>query len=181
MKKIVAIVLVLFAIVVTACETGSDARRADEAISEQILTDLQNAHPVPKFARSQLRQNLVELVTAQAQTTQTTTFFFNMGIESPVNFCPSIGFPIPATAQLTNPQQKEPGRGGGNIALPQVEPTGVYTGDTTGTYVMCIDGLGQAYAVYWEGFVQSITGPAAWTGGRIELIGPPSFNFSEGG
>lgn len=179
MKKTAIIITAALALGLAACETGpGDAAQSDEKLTEGILRDLQRAHPVPQFRRSQIRQNLVELTTAQAETTQTTTFFFNMGVEEPVNSCPSIGFPIPATMQLTNPEQIARSYSGGYAILPQVEPTGVYTGDTTGTYAMCIDARGNAYAVYWEGFVQTVTGPAEFKNGQVELVGPPSFKFS---
>jgi len=181
MRKISIAILALTLIVTGCTRGGSDAASSDQEASEAILRDLQRAHPVPKFQRSQLRQNLVELVTAQAETTQTTTFFFNMGVEQPVNSCPSIGFPIPATMQLTNPEQVQRwGASGGysRHVVSQVEPTGVFTGDTTGTYVMCLDAQGSAYAVYWEGFTQTLTGPAEWNDNGVELVGPPSFSFT---
>jgi len=175
MRKLL-VVAIFAAVVVAACEGGTDSIARDEKASEQALANLQNAHPVPLFQRSQLRQNLVEIVTAQAETTQTTTFFFNLGVADPINQCPSIGFPIPATAQLTNPDQIIGGET--DVTIAQVEPTGVYTGDTTGTYAMCIDAQGRAYAVYWEGFVQTVTGPAEWVDGQVKLVGPPSFEFT---
>lgn len=179
-KKSILVMLVLaLGLTAAECDESRDARSKDEAVSEQILADLQRAHPVPQFRRSQLRQNLVELTTAQAETTQTTTFFFNLGVERPISSCPSIGFPIPATMQLTNPEQIAKSYSGGYAILPQVEPTGVFTGDTTGTYVMCVDARGNAYAVYWEGFTQTLTGPAEYRDGQgVELIGPPSFEFT---
>lgn len=175
---IAAVSLLVFA----GCEeqnNESKARRNDEKTAAAGLVDLQAAHPTPKFDRSQLRQNLIEIITAQAETTATTTFFFNQGVIDPVHVCPSIGFPIPSTAQLTNPEQKVENH---SLTLPQVEPTGVYTGDSTGTYVICTDANGSAYANYWEGFVQTVTGPAKWDSDSkaVELIGSSSFDFSEG-
>jgi hypothetical protein len=71
----------------------------------------------------------------------------------------------------------------GSVALPQVEQTGIYTGDSTGTYVVCVDAQGRAYGDYWEGFVRTVTGPAEWNSetGQVELVGPPSFDFTETG
>lgn len=179
MRTRLVVVLLMTAILLAACEpTNKSATQKDTELSAQILSDLQKAHPVPMFRRSQIRQNLVELTVAQAETTQTTTFFFNLGVADPVNQCPSIGFPIPATMQLTNPQQVIYRANHDDPVLPQVEPTGVYTGDTTGTYVMCIDAQGNAYAVYWEGFVQAVTGPAEFSDGQVKLVGPPSFDFT---
>lgn len=180
MRKTTTLILTAtLALALAACEdTRSDAQREDRELSENILTEMQDAHPVPQFDRSQERQNLVELITARAQSTDTTTFFFNMGIPEPVNQCPSIGFPIPATMQVTNPQVGEYYHSGGTTVVPQVEPTGVYTGETTGTYALCLDAQGNGYAVYWEGFVQTVTGPAEFKDGQVQLIGPPSFDFT---
>lgn len=176
-RKLVTIILALtVAFGLTACEENQSAREKDEKTSEQLLRDLQRAHPTPKFRRSQLRQNLVEIVTAQAETTQTTSFFFNQGVTNPIHSCPSIGFPIASTAQLTNPSQISREA----TVIPQVEPSGIFTGDSSGTYVICIDAKGKAYASYWEGFVQTVTGPAEWRDGAVKLVGPPSFDFSNG-
>ncbi len=168
-------------LVLGACESGteSNATKKDEDTSAQILADLQKAHPTPKFARSQLRQNLVDIITAQAESTQTTSFFFLEGVGL-ISQCPSIGFPIASTAQLTNPDQKAGGRDGGYFALPQVEPTGIYTGDSSGTYVICVDAEGAAYARYWEGYVQTVSGPAEFVDGEVKLVGPSSFDFNDG-
>jgi hypothetical protein len=176
MKKFIAI-STLAILALSACEDEQNAREADEDASEDVLRTLQRAHPVPSFERSQYRQNLVEIITAQANTTATTSFFFNQGVQDPIHSCPSVGFPIPSTAQLTNPDQISHN----STVISQVEPSGVFTGDSTGTYAICIDAEGEGYAVYWEGFVQAVTGPAEWNIERhtVELIGASSFDFSE--
>lgn len=164
-----------------ACTDGkSDAQAAEEKVAREQQGQFLQAQPVPVFNWSQLRQNLIELETTQAQTTATTTFFFNMGTPEPISSCPSIGYAIPATFQLTNPSKIEGNRDGGYVAVEQIESTGVYTGDTTGTYVMCVDDAGEAYAFYWEGFVATVAGPAEWRDGQVVLTGTPSFDFSEG-
>ncbi len=185
MSRRPAIIVALLAVTLTlaACTTGNEAVREDQATAAANLDRLNDAQPVPEFTWSQLRQNLIDITKSQADTTQTTAFFFNMGVQNPVAVCPSIGFPIPTTAQLTNPNQAvRVGTAGDRHVLPQVEQTGVYTGDSTGTYVICVDAEGNAYAQYWEGFVATVAGPAEWdsVAGRIELIGPPSFDYSEG-
>ena len=181
-RFIVGFVLVVaLAITASACgdQINESATDKDEATSAQALSDLQRAAPTPSFERSQLRQNLVDIVTAQAEATQTTSFFFLEGIGS-VGSCPSIGFPIASTTQLTNPE-RETGPRESRITLPQVEPTGVYTGASTGTYVICVDAKGKAYARYWEGYVQVISGPAEVNAdGEVVLVGPSSFEFDNG-
>lgn len=175
--------IILFAAVIAlgACSKENDrAREADEDASADILRTMQRAHPVPSFERSQYRQNLVEILTSQANTTATTSFFFNMGVVDPVHSCPSIGFPIPSTAQLTNPDEVI--GGDTDVVVSQIEPNGVYSGESTGTYVICLDADGEGYASYWEGFVQTVSGPAEWNIERhtVELIGPSSFEFTTG-
>jgi len=46
--------------------------------------------------------------------------------------------------------------------IAQQETTGVYTGDTSGTYVICIDESGGGRITYWEGPVETETGEATW-------------------
>lgn len=180
MKKLGLIASVLVAVVLLgACHktAATNARNTETRAAGIAADNLLRSQPIPIRPWSQLRQNLIELETSQADTTQTTTFFFNQGVQQPVQECPSIGFPIPSTTELTNPEQKIQGH---DVTLPQLETTGVYPGVSTGTYVICIDGQGRAYADYWEGFVQAVTGPAKWDSAThsISLIGPPSFKFS---
>jgi hypothetical protein len=176
--------LAMAALMLTACPQESEAIKEDREAAEANLNRLNDAQPVPEFRWSQIRQNLIEITHAQAQTTQTTSFFFNLGVPDPISVCPSIGFPIPSTAQLTNPEQaaRVGGAGGERFVIAQAEQTGIYTGDSTGTYVICVDAQGAAYAQYWEGFVSAVAGPAEWDpdADQIRLIGPPSFQFSEG-
>lgn len=150
----------------------------DEKTSDRILEQHGKAQPVPFFDYSQARQNLIEIATAQANTTQTTSFFFLEGIGL-VGSCPSIGFPIASTTQLTNPGA-EKGPRESRIVLPQIEPTGVYTGESTGTYTICVDGSGTPYASYFEGYVQTVTGPAEFVDGQVKLTGKPTGDFSKG-
>jgi hypothetical protein len=178
----------LAALALVAVLAGCSSLKANEARrleTEQQLTSTQallNNQPLPVVTWSQLRQNLIELARAQSDTTQTTSFFFNQGIAEPVMSCPSVGFPIPNTMSLSNPWQPSGGPETGNIAVGQIDPTGVYVpASSSGTFVICVNAQGLAYASYWEGFVQTVTGPAVWNreAHQVELTGPPSFKFSK--
>lgn len=161
---------------------STQAQNADRTASANALLNFQNNQPAPQLDWSQLRQNLIELEVAQAHTTQTTSFMFlqaGSGATGPLlHWCPSIGFPIPATDQLTNPESKVVDH---DLTLPQQEVTGVFTGDTTGTYVLCVGGDGKPYAFYHEGFVSTVTGPAHWDTAKGEIVmdGPSSFEFTK--
>jgi hypothetical protein len=82
----------------------------------------------------------------------TWTVFYSMG--KPIFVCPSIGYPIPYTSQFTNPmQQTSPGTAG-NVAIPQAEPNGLFTGTTNATLILCVRALpgggSQVVPVYSE-------------------------------
>lgn len=181
MRKARWIVLVVASVLALgACtnkNAATQARNSEQAATSKDLVNQLKAQPIPVRPWSQLRQNLIEIETAQMDSTQTTSFMFNQGVQDPVQTCPSIGFPIPSTAQLTNPDQKVQHH---DLTLPQIDPNGVYAGQSTGTYIICVDAQGRAYADYWEGFVQTVTGPATWDAKShsVSLVGPPSFKFS---
>lgn len=186
-------VVAFFGLAADSCQGRSQTQKDQQAAqnveaeaSARIQTNYEKNQPVPERPWSQLRQNLIELETAQTDTTSTTSFFFNQGVIDPVMSCPSVGFPIASTSQLTNPEQKiiesNSNNDHGNVTLPQIDPNGIFAGNSTGTYVMCLNAQGQVYANYWEGFVQTVTGPATWKTSThsVELTGPPSFKFSKG-
>lgn len=165
--------------VVAACSSNSGTTRKEQNVANDQLNAFLTNQPVPIFQFSQLRQNLIELERAQAESVATTSFMFNQGVVDPVSSCPSIGFPIPSTTQLSNPQ-KAVGGGNGVTSVGNLEATGVYTGNSSGTYVVCVTSGGKAYALYWEGFVETITGPATWdaTKKQVVLTGDPTGAFT---
>lgn len=175
--------LALLAVAATACDGDvTTTTQTEEHVAEQQASGFLVSQPIPIFNWSQLRQNLIEIETAQANSTATTSFFFNQGVADPIMTCSSIGFAIPATYQLSNPDKiEQPGpRERGSVTIPQMESTGVYTADTTGTYVICVDDSGDGYAFYWEGFVSTVSGPATWNADthQVELTGAPSAEFT---
>lgn len=185
MKKKFGIVLAVLAlgVGVAACNSGTpSAVSQDQNTSASILGQMEQAQPAPKFKWSQIREDLIEIESAQANTIQTTSFFFNLGVQDPIQSCPSIGFPVASTDQITNPQQvayDQGSGGGGNVAIGQIDPNGIYGGDSTGTYVVCTAANGQPYFHYWEGYVDTVSGPAVWDAGShsVKLTGPSSVNI----
>ena len=174
--------LILVALLTTAgaCDaSNTETLNEDRAAAAEQLRRYQRSQPVPSYDWSQLRQNAIEIMDFQVEGGLSTAFFFNLGVTDPISWCPSIGDPIPTTAQLTNPEQHIKVRDADDGVIPQIEQSGVYTGESTGTNVMCLDAEGEAYKVLWEGFVMSISAPAVWEDGRVRLTGPSDFNFSE--
>lgn len=171
-KRIVSMAVLAAVAVVSlaACNNGNDQDAS--AMNKQLQQYQKNGQGIQQFPYSQYRQNLINVEGAEANGIATTTFFFNMGNAKPIKTCASVGYPLPSTAQLSNPQVDV----GGGATVGQIEPNGVYTGDSTGTYVACIAPNGVSYLVYWEGFVETEGGPAHWdaTQSMIVLDGPPT-------
>jgi hypothetical protein len=134
-KKTTVIVAAAIAgtLLLTASSCGNSGIYADEEATERQLQQYQDVQPIPSF-------------------------FFNIGVQNPIKMCPSIGYPVATTTQLTSPTQYV---GSSGAVVDQMEPTGVYTGDSSGTYVVCVVG-GVAVPTYWEGLIQTEGGPAYW-------------------
>ena len=175
-------ILVIAALAFAGCSKNqaSDGQKQEHETQQQIEDNYAKAQPVPALTNSQVRENLIEIEEAVAEGVSTTSFFYELGIPKPLHECPSIGVPIPITAQLTNPEQIINPPGDASAAnLPQMDPTGIYTGDGEGTYVLCIDATGEAYVFYWEGHVGTVFAPAKYENGKIELLGKATWDFSE--
>lgn len=162
--------------------TQASANNKETQAQSQDSYNLINNQPVPVYKYSQMRATEIDVQDIQANGEDTTSFFFNQGVANPIMSCVSRGMPVPASAQLTNPSQIRWNSGGSGgsygvagVTISQMDPTGVYTGDTTGTNVLCINSKGQEYIQYWEGFVDAVSGPATWnsTTHQIQLLGAP--------
>lgn len=178
MRKCLVLVVVSVALTfMVACDTQPSSITSDQQQTDTQLKRYQANQPVPQFDWSQLRQTAIDVESAQVHGVATTTFFFNLGVQHPVKTCPSIGFPVASTAQLTNPDQVVWGSNGASGVVGQQEPNGVYTGESSGTYVVCVAARsGAKYISYWEGFVHTEGGPAHWdeTQNMIVLDGAPT-------
>lgn len=156
---------------VAGCGSGGNANNADQARSATQLSVYQQNQPIPQAAWSQYRQTLVDVELAQIHGVATTSFFFNQGATDPYKSCPSIGFPVASTSQLTNPQQAISSHNvTGFAVIGQLEPNGTFTGESTGTYVVCVDPVTKtAHIDYAEGFVDTEGGPAIWDQGTHSI------------
>lgn len=145
-------------ILLGAGSCDNKAVNADRAKMNDQLQRYQDNQPNPTHDWSQYRQGVQDIESAQVHGVATTSFFFNQGSVDPVRSCSSIGYPIPSTAQVTSPWMKMDGF---DAVIPQIEPNGVFTGDSQGTYVLCVWGT-KKVPTYWEGNVESEGGPAHW-------------------
>lgn len=190
MRRAVLVVLAVLvaALALTACSKNNATNKAQVIEQRQQGIDSYNMdlnQPVPSFNHSVLRQELIDIERAEATGEQSTTFFLNFS-DKPEGSCPSLGAPVPVTDQLTNPIQVQKDNvapvhnGGGNVGIGQEDPSGVYKGDSSGTWIMCVDSnSGKVVPQYWEGNVRVVMGPAVWdnsTNGP-KIVGEPSGLF----
>lgn len=178
MKRILIAVLIAPFLLVGCTQSGVSK---DKALTNTQLDRYQANQPIPQADWSQYRQTLIDVENAQIHGIATTTFFYNMGVKDPIKSCPSLGYPVASTSQITNPDQKV-GGSNGNVTIAQMEPNGSYTGDSQGTYVACVATGGVPYVTYWEGHVETEGGPAHWdkANSQIVLDGIPTVGTKSG-
>ena len=157
MKKIAALIVTAALLFVACGPEQTTSVNSDQNETNAQLSQYQAVQPVPFFNWSMMRQVLIDIYQAQNESRQTwAVFVANNG--TPIFSCESVGYPIPATTQLTNPSQVVTGDGvgGNNYAygtVGQMEPNGTYTGDSLGTYVLCVRPDGTLSPVYSEPYV----------------------------
>lgn len=164
--KVLSLIAALILVTFTAAACTSGGTNSGAAVESnqqgQDTTTLENNQPLPHFNYSQYRQTIIDAETAEANGTQTTSFFFQMGALNPVYSCPSLGIPVSNTASLSNPLQTDPNGYDGSV-IAQEDPNGVYTPQSsTGTFVICLGAGGTKYLFYWEGDVMNVGGAASW-------------------
>lgn len=122
--------------------------------------------PAPAFDFSLDRYLMIELYKARNTSVATYSYVQSEYSGKVLWWCPSIGFPIPANTQLTNPTARD--GGSSVVVLPQAEPNGLYSSpSTTGTYVMCLDETGAVAPRYEERPVMASLQPLHEVGGEL--------------
>jgi hypothetical protein len=163
---------------VAACtNSGNNGNNTEHQQQLNDTTTLENNQPLPHFNYSQARQNMIDIETAEANNVQTTSFFVNLGVADPIGSCPSIGFGIPDSASLSNPDQVVGAPNSQAAVIGQQDPPGLYApASSMGTFVICLTATGQPYINRIESTVNTYGGPAGWnyTKHEAELVGAPT-------
>ena len=151
MKKLATVILV--ALLVAACGAAPNTSVNQEQSVVNAQQDQYNkVQPIPFYDFSMQRQALIDIYNSQNLDQKTWDVVTSYSGQL-VFQCPSVGWPIPAAAQLSNPQQVVHSSAiSGNYGygtVGQAEPNGIYTGNTQGTYILCARAGGVA-PVYTE-------------------------------
>jgi len=152
----------------TACDTDTPQDSEDNNVSHQ--QDIYNrVQPVHEYAHSVYRDNLQAVEDTEANGLATTSYDVNP-VGTLLFSCPSLGLPVHATDQLSNPLKSEWGGHSGGVAVGQMENTGVYTGQSSGTSVLCVRPDGAVFVYYGEGTVSATTAPSHWDAGLKQIV-----------
>lgn len=159
---LIVVALASMCIGARGCADSSDSAEHDSVDAQQSLY-VRN-QPVPTFQWSLERHLLVQLYQARNQSVTTYSYVVNQYNGSIMWSCTSLGFPIPATTQLTNPMRYVYQ----GATIPQAEPNGVFAPpDTDGTWVLCAGDDGNLEPVYIEEHVRTFTRPMEEHDGRL--------------
>lgn len=182
-KKFLPVLLTLPLILIAGCNSNNGNQQ--EGNQQQAdTTQMEIVLPLPYFQNSEIRMEFIQEEAIQAFGLSSTSFFFNSGTRDPIQVCASVGLPIPVDSSLSNPWQVSdggglPNTGSDNVAIGNMDPNGLYIGETTGTYVECKTANGGTYLVHAEEFVHAVTAQAYWdqsmNGGQggIHVVGQP--------
>lgn len=148
-----------------ACMDNSDSK--ERATVENAQNRMVTNQPPPAYEWSLERHLMINLYNGRNRAVATYTFVRNQFTGKIMSRCQSIGFPIPATTQLTNPM-KWIGQG---AVINQAEPNGLYAPSSTkATFVMCVEN-GKVVPRYYEPDVETYLQPMIERDG--ELIPAP--------
>lgn len=140
----VAVVLMSGLAVLGCDETSTLVER--EALEQGVSAIVQN-QPVPDLGGYSLeRQILIETYLARNRTVATYTYALTLEGKI-IEICASIGYPIPYSTQLTNPERRVTT----GVAIPQAEPNGLFPpASADATLVNCTNDDGSVTPTYWE-------------------------------
>lgn len=182
------LVAVAVLLTVAACAPSEESSKgADTAKQEQDAVQtgfnrLNNAQQIPVFDWSQERQTVIDVETIRATGATSTTAGYLEGIGM-IWWCPSAGAPVPSTYQLSGSTQYADLPGDDSrqyLPLDQGEPTGVYVGESSGTWTLCLDDNGKKFAKYWEGYVDSTVGiVSSYPADKRVVVDDLTFQFTE--
>lgn len=147
MKKFLSLLLLGFLYVVLAGQSDcSGSNQEDKAATEKRMKEMRGQVGLPNitnFTEAKFAKLTSELRDMEIRTW---TYYTDMNGSRHL-LCESIGYGIPYSVQITNPEVYTL-KGG---TLPQAEPNGLFMPDSAdATWVLCSDGKGGVAPVYSE-------------------------------
>ena len=186
MTKTTVLLVLLLALIVSACGGSAPGATKDDAQNavNQQQTYRRNGQGVPFFDFSQDLETLRQIYVLKNENVSTHTTFSSNGSGQIIDDCPSIGYPIPADTQLTNPETIADRYQGGYAILEQPEPNGLFSSkNTDGTWVICVTDSGKQYPKYSELKVEAFPFPVRVNEDRFGItpLEEPEVQIQTGG
>lgn len=161
------------------CDCGGSEGH-DKSIVQEQQNIYATTQPIPVFKWSQDRDNLIQIYKMKNEARNTYAVVRAMGTGEILWHCPSVGFPLPADTQLTNPLQTYAGSA---AVIEQAEPNGLFSSKhTDGTYVICVSEDGSLTPQYTEAKVEVFSRPVKIEDGKVVFIaGAPTMKMEKHG
>lgn len=164
------VVLLISAMLVSCMESVSQEERKQQTTANLAIVQNQ---PLPDLGGYSFeRQIVIETYYARNNTIATYAYMISMDGKI-IEICPSIGYPIPYSTQLSNPMKVEYQSSG--AVIPNAEPNSLYPpSDAAATLVQCVNPDGSVSPVYIEWYVLAFPYQIA-SDVQLTRIGDPSF------
>lgn len=160
------ILLAAFSVMGDSCNNspGEDAAQRESYQQGAAYKNILRNQPPPTFDFSIERKIMIALYEARQHSIATYSFVQSDYTGKVLWSCSSLGYPIPYSTQLTNPDQEV----GYNVVLPQNEPNGLFPPPSSeATWVPCVDEHGQITPVYEEKRVTVFLRPMQEQNGQL--------------
>lgn len=145
MKRFAAFTMLFLVCSAEDCESPSSDKIQSER-QERILMDGANQVGVPNIKNHREMSLLKDIYELRDQAGFSTFTYLWPEVGGKLVFlCNSIGYPIPAATQFTNPQKIVHEGTNYGLTMPQADPNGLFSpASAEGTWVMCKDPRGDA-------------------------------------
>jgi len=177
MKKILVVLFVLMVFVLTSC--GTDTSDIEQGQQREAVNSIITNQPIPNLGGYSFeRQIVIETYLARNNIIATYAYMISMDGKI-IEICPSIGYPIPYSTQLTNPERTMNDYIEGSV-IANAEPNGLYPpGDAAATLVQCVQSDGSVSPVYIEWYVLAFPYRIA-SDFQLQKIGESTFTVPVG-
>lgn len=172
MKKI--IIFTLFLVFLAGCAPADQVTQTEKQQQGGGNLAIVQNQPVPDLGGYSFERQIV-IETYLARNNAIATYAYMISMDGKIiEICPSIGYPIPYSTQLTNPLKYEY-TGNGPAVLANPEPNSLYPpSDAAATLVQCVNPDGSVSPTYIEWYVLAFPYRIK-SDFALERIGEPSF------
>lgn len=153
MRSKTTLILALSVITMGAdCAGTPSAEKEQRAATRLLQSEAQAQVGMPDILNWTERRQMKDILELRDQPQLSTyTYIVNMAGEL-LPLCHSIGYGLPYAVQYTSPSYHLDEPDGGDLAMPQPDPNGLYMpGESSATWVLCVDPeTGEPDPVYVE-------------------------------